>query len=56
MITFPHCAFSHKDRQNRNALHCHNGLVYISKIKVNLIFPKVSCKIKAKTIIMIIME
>ena len=51
MVTVSKDVFSHKGRQIRHTLLCHNGLVYISKTKVNLIFPKVSCNIKAKTII-----
>jgi len=45
MVTVSKDVFRHKGRQIRHTL------VYISKTKVNLIFSKVSCNIKARIII-----
>jgi len=55
MVTISKDVFSHKGHRIRHILLCHNGSVYSYKTKVNFIFPKVSCNIKTKIIIRIIM-
>jgi len=55
MVTVSKDVFSNKGPQIKYILLCHNGLVYSSKTKVDLIFPKVSRNIKAKTMIKTVM-
>jgi len=40
MVTVSKDVFSHKGRQIKHILVCHNGLVYSYKTKINLIFPQ----------------